>query len=264
MTKNVYEKTATYFDIDDILFFKQVHQLALKNYEQNKDDLEILSTDELANYKKEHSPVIYASTVTKYNKMLDQFITRTEMNERARRKYLILDMDFNQGEEAEALTFKRLFMNYADKQELAYLIYPTISYPTKPRFRCVLFTQKAMTEKSYFQAITWLYGELGLPTLTYTELESLGITHVYDEQTMTIVKALDASNKKIKSNNNAPLYVNGEQIAFAVDKLDNPNKLDNKVWRDVPAPSFKKVKPKQATKLDADRRSERASCRERV
>ena len=64
------------------------------------------------------------------------------MNERARNRYLIIDADYDVGEEDKSQELYDKLIALAKKHNTKLVIYPTISYPTKPRFRAVLFTKK--------------------------------------------------------------------------------------------------------------------------
>lgn len=215
ITKNLYSRYAEYINISDMKFFHYLIELAKESFETHKEEFLEMTTSDIDALKKDRSIVLFASTVSNFSDD-DLIISRPEMNERARRKYLIIDADFDSGEELEASQMiddlKQLSIDFSTPL----IIYPTVSYPNKPRFRAVLFVKKALNESSYHQAMTWLYKMLGR-------------------------EPLDASDLKIRSNNNAPLFINQEQIDVVFDNTTDSElqPLDNVLWKNYPKPRLK-------------------------
>ena len=216
VTKNLYSKYAQYIDLDDSAFFHHSIEAAKHAFESG-----IYENVSIDNIKKSYTPVIYASSVSSRTAD-DELITRRKMNERAIRKYLIIDADFNVGEEDQSEELYQKLIALASKHNTKLIMYPTISYPEKPRFRAVLFTKRSLNAAAYYKAMSWLYDELG---------ES----------------ATDRSDFEIRSNNNAPVFVNKEQLDRIFDNTDDDSLelLDSKLWNMYTAPAKLRQKKKK-------------------
>lgn len=214
VTKNLFDDKARFIDIPDKDFFHYAINFAKDSYELTGD----ISPDQIDDFKKKYTMVIFASFVSNQTAD-DYYIKRKEMNKRAKRKYLIIDADFNEGEEKESEDFYNKCIEIANKHNTYLVIYPTASYPIKPRFRVVFFTKRALTEGSYNQAMQWLYDELE-------------------------TKPNDASDYKLKSNNNAPIFIHSDQINKIYDNTQEENLdfLDSSHWKHYPKPKVKKIK----------------------
>ena len=108
-------------------------------------------------------------------------------------------------------------IDLAEKLKTPLVIYPTISFPKKPRFRAVLFSKRALDHASYVQAMRWLY-------------------HVLNE------KPTDASDLSMNSNNNAPCFNCKEQIEMIVDTTQDKDlkPLEPALWSSFPKPKLQK------------------------
>lgn len=223
VTEGLYKNYAEYIDLKDDVFFHQAIELAKERYYRDQEIFNEM-TDEDFKKLKQKSIVVYASTVSNFTND-DILILRPEMNERARRKYLIIDADFKENETEESNELVQNLKQLAADLQTPLIIYPTMSYPSKPRFRAVLFVKNQLSEATYHQAISWLYFMLG-------------------------VKATDDADYKIRSNNNAPFFVNQEQIDFIYDTTTDETlkPLDNSLWRSFDKPRVSKtvVNPKNA------------------
>ena len=96
VTKNLYEGYATFIDVLDHEFFHHAIQAAIVRLQEGHMDL--LDVDKI---KQELTPVVYCSSVISKTKD-DDIIARTELNQRSTKKYLIIDADYNIGEEDES------------------------------------------------------------------------------------------------------------------------------------------------------------------
>lgn len=215
ISENLYQPVVKFIDVPDVDFFKLSLQAAIKQFETRGE-----INENLDKFKRRHTPVIYASTVTKKRKE-DDIMTRKSLNQRAKRRFIMIDVDLESG---DIKTYNRLRKNLIDLSENlnTYLvIYPTVSYPEKPRFRAVLFTERLLDKKGYYQAVHWLYDEIDSPILDKGDL--------------------------YMSNNNAPLFTNNEQVDEIYSNLDDPDRtpLDNKLWK-----SYRKPKTKDDTPVD--------------
>lgn len=239
MTQNVFERYATYYDLPDKELFHFLIEKAKANYNEHPDYFDELTEEDLANLKRTSIPVLFASKVAS-QKNDDFKLMRADMNERATRKYLIIDADFDQGEDAVSQQLYDKIIEVAEQYKTPLVIYPTTSYPAKPRFRAVMFSAKSLNEATYHQAMSWWYDQLGVPKLSESEVKIAEAILTPDEY--TLYKGLDASNKNIRSNNNAPYFTNAEQLQAVVDttKDSELKPLDNTLWKSQPKPRVKR------------------------
>jgi len=215
---NYYQRNADWIDLSDIDFFKYAIDFAILKYETEYADRDHLSQEEVANIKKNDIPVIISSTIT--SKKKDEVsMKRKAINERIKMRSIILDADFEKGDEEQADLFKNNCILVAKQHNTPILIYPTPSYPEKPRFRVVFFAKSLLNEDTYYQAVHYLYDQLKFD--------------------MT-----DKADENIKSTNNAPYFINKDQVNNIYSDLDNKElqPLDNKLWKEYPRPKRKKKK----------------------
>lgn len=160
---------------------------------------------------KESSPVVFASTLSKQQPDERAHVARkVAHSDRVRRKFVMLDVDYDPGEEQLASELRSRAIEFADKHGTHLLIYPTISWPVKPRFRIVVFCSRVLNARSYMQAVKWLAGEL--------------------EYAIT-----DMSDMSIRVNRNLPSFNDQSQVDAIYSTLrdDTRKPLDNSLWRDV-------------------------------
>ena len=122
------------------------------------------------------------------------------------------------------------------------IIYPTISYPKKPRFRAVMFTKTLLGEAEYYQAMTWWYNQLGILDVNKNKTADKDLYDVLEGLDKDLVDAADTSNKNIRSNNNAPFFTNFEQLDFIYDTTQDETleRLDRSLWQKFDKPALKK------------------------
>ena len=242
LAKNVYQRNVTYYDGDDITIFHYLLEKAKSLFIENSHYFETLSDEELAKLKKNETPVIFASTVTSMKPEFDFSMIRADMNDRAKRKYLIIDADFDAGQEESSQYLYNKIIEVADEQKASLLIYPTISYPKKPRFRAVMFSKTALGEAEYYQAMTWWYNQLGILDVNKNKTADKDLYDVLEGLDKDLVDAADTSNKNIRSNNNAPFFVNFEQLDFIYDTTQDKElkPLDRSLWQKYEKPTLKK------------------------
>ena len=209
VTSSVFDKIAQFIDVDDRQFFAT----ALNEAKQRQSDNSLESTDCDLDDIKKHCPVCYMSTVAKRTDA-DEYIDRKTLNKRGRRKFIMIDADFEESQADESSKLRTNLIKLADKLNTWLLIYPTLSFPVKPRFRAVLFAKRQLDANSYIKAMKWLY-----------------------EQCDT--KPTDGSDLRIVANRNLPLFINDEQIASIYSNLDDDSRtaLDNALWKNVKAPT---------------------------
>lgn len=228
VTKNVFQTHAVYEDGTDMHFFHSALLAAKYKYQlltESEDFTGQLDESDIDRIKKYETPVFYMTTVSKYTKD-DVRIARTEMNKRGRSKFIVIDADFDPGEERQSDYLRKQLIELADNHQTPIVIYPSISYPLKPRFRAVLFTSRQLNENTYYKAVKWLYDTIGL-------------------------KAKDIGDYQIKSPNNCPVFVNDRQIKAVYDttQSDGLKPLDNALWKDF---DDKPKKDRKAVPNDTD------------
>lgn len=222
VTKNLYEKFAQYVDMESMKFFIQMSKRAFDVYKTGKK------------FKKNETPVVYGSSVKDFNDEYDKVIARVEMNQRGvLRDFIGIDWDFDEGDEDKLEKLLTNLKQFHEKYQTPIIIYPTFSYPKKPRVRTVMFTEEEMDKMSYAQAVTF------------------------------VVKALDVdpkdeSNYNIAHNFNLPIINTPEQKEMMtfhktyVDKL--PNALWSKVKSNVPVRKSVAVKRTPVSRIESQSR----------
>lgn len=207
--QNVYGADARYIDLSDTDFFHYAIQIAKNKYSEDKKNNIIYTSDDIDDIKKNQTPVFFASNLSKRTDQ-EIYVKRRGLKDRLRRKYLIIDADFDPGEEEQSEELFNKSIELANKYKTPIVIYPTASYPIKPRYRIVFFVKRMLNETSYEKAMRWLYSELE-------------------------TEANDNDDYRITGNNNAPIFFNDEQLEKIVDTTqdDNLELLDNKLWKDI-------------------------------
>lgn len=209
ISQNVYDRDARYIDLSDQDFFHEAIKIAKRKYEDDKSN-EIIYTDEdIEQIKKNQTPVFFASNLTKRSNQ-EIFVRRRGLKDRLRRKYLIIDADFNQGEEEQSQKLFDKAISLAEEYETPIVIYPSASYPLKPRYRIIFFVKRMLNATSYKKAMIWLYSELE-------------------------TEATDRSDFYITGNNNAPIFFNEAQLDKIIDTTQDKDlkPLNNKLWSHI-------------------------------
>ena len=209
VSQNVYDRDARYIDLSDQDFFHEAIKIAKRKYEDDKLN-EIIYTDEdIEQIKKNQTPVFFASNLTKRSNQ-EIFVRRRGLKDRLRRKYLIIDADFNQGEEEQSQELFDKAISFAEEYETPIVIYPSASYPLKPRYRIIFFVKRMLNATSYKKAMIWLYSELE-------------------------TEATDRSDFYITGNNNSPIFFNEAQLDKIIDTTQNKDlkPLNNKLWSHI-------------------------------
>lgn len=218
ITNSMYDLYARYIDLDDRDFFRNCLEIAKTNIHK-LEEVEV-------NRIKQSTPICYMSSLSSQKKE-EQIVMRKLLNSsRGRRKFLMIDADFDIGQENDSEELIAKLKEFADQMKTPLMIYPTISYPEKPRFRAVLLVKRGLNDSKYWCAMTWLY-----------------------EQLQT--EALDASDFRITANRNLPIFCNEEQVKAAYSTFDNLElqPLDNSLWKDVKAPAKKELTKEQIADL---------------
>lgn len=212
-TPTMYVKNATYVDLPDIEFFQHCLTVAQARFESGQTDENDVSVDVI----KKSTPVAYMSTVTKMTEDDKTSLSRREINERGRRRFIMIDADYDAGDEDESSQVRNKIIELAREHSTPVLIYPTASYPEKPRFRAVMFTKRVMPDTQYYKAMSWWFDQLG-------------------------IEPIDEADMRITANRNLPVFTNPEQIEQIYSTLtdDELQPLDNSLWKDYTAPKKKK------------------------
>lgn len=218
ITNSMYDLYAKYVDLDDRTFFSRSVDIA----KENMFKLQEVEIDRI----KQSTPVCYMSSLSS-QKSEEQIVLRKVLNSsRGRRKFLMIDADFEIGQEIDSEKLIERLKSFADKMKTPLLIYPTISYPEKPRFRAVLLVKRGLNDSKYWCAMKWLYDQLE------TEI-------------------LDASDLRITANRNLPIFCNEEQVKAVYSTFDDLSlePLDNSLWKDVKAPPKQELSEEQLADL---------------
>lgn len=217
--ENLYAKKLHYVDIGDADFFALATEAAVARFRLDSESENSESVDKVKN----STPVVFNSTLSKIDAGEESVIDRKMANdERARRKFLMIDADFDPGEEDDSRDLRDSVVRVAEDNGTPVLIYPTASYPDKPRFRAVLFTKRAMSAENYFQGMTWWFDQLGQ-------------------------EPNDPSDMRMSANRNAPRFTNQDQVDGVFTTIGGAGLelLDNKLWSKYPKP--KKRRPRSST-----------------
>lgn len=218
ITNSMYDLYAKYIDLDDRNFFQNCVEIA----KDNMFKLQEVDIDKI----KQSTPVCYMSSLSS-QKSTEQIVMRKVLNSsRGRRKFLMIDADFEVGQENDSERLITKLKDFADRMQTPLMIYPTISYPEKPRFRAVLLVKRGLNDSKYWSAMTWLYDQLD-------------------------TKVLDASDLRITANRNLPVFCNEDQVNAVYSTFDQENlqPLDNNLWKDVKAPPKQELTEEQLADL---------------
>lgn len=208
-SKGVYSKKAYFNDADSFDFLEQSCRLSLKAFNNG-----------VVFDKKKNAPVLYATTVKDFNSSNDNVIFRKEMNKRGiLRDFVGIDWDFNKGEIRKLKEAIIGIKKFSKKYNTSFIIYPTNSYPNKPRMRSVFFVDKLLNADEYTKAVIFILKEIG-------------------------VDPKDNNNYDIKHPFNMPSISNEKQIKMI--KVVGKERLNYEVFKDTKVP--KKMK-KKSTKI---------------
>lgn len=242
LTKNVYQRNVTFYDGDDITIFHYLLEKAKSVFIENSNYFESLTDDEIKKLKKNNTPVIFASTVSSMKPAFDFSLIRSDMNDRAKRRYLIIDADFDAGKEEPSQYLYNKIIEVAKEHNTPLIIYPTVSYPEKPRFRAVMFTKNLLGAAEYYQAMSWWYDQLGIFMINKNARADQDVYEVLEGLEKDLVDAADTSNTNIRSNNNAPFFVNFDQLDAIYDNTQEEGLelLEKSLWKDYDKPRLPK------------------------
>lgn len=203
--QNYFERYAHFQEISALKFFYDLSKKAVRRYKNGKK------------LNKQQTPVVFGTSIQDFNSTKDNVIARIEMNQRGvLRDFIGIDWDFDTGEEDKLQTVLESLRTFSQKHETPVLIYPTASYPKKPRIRTVMFTKEMMNGSEYDKAVTFVEQVLGV--------------HHNDE-----------TNYDIKHNFNLPVINNDAQLQRLELIMKHTHKpLDNELWSET-KPSSKKT-----------------------
>lgn len=209
------DRFCTYCDMNDRDFFLAVIEKAKNSVEAAQEFINEHADEDRGGVAllKQNTPIIYISSLSKQIE-IESVITRSLISsDRARRKFIMGDVDFDAGEEDLSNNLRNALISFADKYKTPLLIYPTISYPIKPRFRFVFLTNRVMNYKNYWKAVKWVYEQVGF-------------------------EATDTSDFRLNANRNAPLFYLDEQVKNIYSTFNDMDlkPLDNSLWKDEEVP----------------------------
>ena len=225
ISRNLYDPEAQYINLSDQDFFKEALATATENYYQHKEQLaEADIQDKFDEVKHQATPVFYGTTVAK--KTADDDVRpRIEINQRLRRKFIVLDMDFNAEQADLSKWLYNYLIDFAKYYHCQLVIYPTASYPEKPRFRAVIFVKNQLNQKTYWQAAHWVADQITRPVNLYKSQINRPNSTINVAELMVngsqIKKFFDKGYDNILSNNNVPVFISEEQVNAVYTNLDD-------------------------------------------
>lgn len=199
---NLFAKHCTYNPLDDRTFFHTALTIAKNNVMEGLDKKDV--------------PVVFGSKLLKQTKD-DEIVMRKEAQdrERVKRSFIILDIDYNEDEQEESEALWDRIIEFGQDYNTPIMLYPTLSWPTKPRFRAVFLTKSLLNAVQYEKAVKWLAGEL-------------------------FYEITDPMDYHISPNKNLPVFTSQEMANAAYSTFDNLllEPLASEYWKGV------KVKPR--------------------
>lgn len=210
---SVYDYRLDYIDLEDREFFIECLENA-----KNGELVSTLSSIDKDEIKKKYSPVLFFSKLSKQTKS-ETVINRSMFDwDRARRRFIMLDLDFDEGEEDLSKQTYDELINFAELLKTPIMIYPSTSFPEKPRYRVVFLTQRLLNQSSYYQAVNYIYSNLS-------------------------IDKMDKLDTNIKMNRNLPIFRNLEQIEAIYSTFDDEKlkPLNNNLWKHLPKPRKKRI-----------------------
>lgn len=203
---NLFARYAEYIDLTDRDFFTACLDKARETVSET--------------ITKQNAPIAFCSRLAS-QKTSESLVTRKTVHDasRTKRRYLMIDADYEPDQTRQANKLYSAARSLAETHRTPIMIYPTLSYPQKPRFRVVYLTRELMNAQRYEQAMIWLYDQLGLT-------------------------ATDPSDTRITTNRNLPAFCTEDQLDIIYSTFDNEalEPLDNTLWKNTPLPP----KPKTA------------------
>lgn len=197
-SRNMFERYVSYQEMNSQVFFHEMCKKAIKRYQRG------------VKLPSNKTPVVYGSSVKDFDKEKDGVMARLEMNERGvLRDFIAIDWDFKEGDEDKLNTLIESYQAFAQEYETYIYIYATKSYPTAPRVRTVVFTDREMDATEYAKAVTFM-------------TDKANVDHE------------DEFNYFINHNFNLPVINNKaqyERLTLFAKKGYKP--LDNDLWKDV-------------------------------
>lgn len=188
-----------------------------------------LASESDKDFVKRNTPIAHVSTLAN-RAGAEDICSRLTVHDEARagRKFLMGDVDFDVGQEADSAELRQRLIDFADLHHTPLMLYPTMSYPAKPRFRFVLLARRTQHRIGYWRAMTWLYGELGMP-------------------------ATDETDFLITANRNLPVLVSQEQVDFCLSTFEDESlePLDPTLWKGIEVPERIRRKSAPFTPVDA-------------
>lgn len=144
---SLFAKHCEYNSLDDRTFFTTALEIAQK-YQVDSID-------------KNNIPVVFGSKLLKQTK--DETIVPRKVaqdRERVKRSFILLDVDYNEDEQELSEALWNRIIEFGHTYSTPVMMYPTPSWPTKPRFRAVFLTKSLLNATQYEKAVRWLADEL--------------------------------------------------------------------------------------------------------
>lgn len=222
ISDNLYSRRCSYVDLPDREFFAEALRIA------GEMQMSIAGSGVSKEFVKKHTPIAHISCLSKQTSGENDVDRRYIHGERARRRFLMGDVDFNPGQEKESKDLRERLISFAHAEKTPLMIYPTISYPQKPRFRFVFLTTRLMDGTQYHKTMLGLYSKVGY-------------------------EATDASDFNIAMNRNLPVFDSREQVDAVFSTFEDGS-LEPLDWsplaKGVRLPKRKKPRLEEASASD--------------
>lgn len=193
---NLYARYARYLDLPDREFFTTCLDTAKRHLtpDMSKDD----------------APIVFCSSLSA-QKPEEGIVTRRTVHDtqRVKRRFLMIDADFDAGQEDESDRLRNAIMRFGAEQKTPVMIYPSFSFPHKPRFRAVFLVSRLLDERRHHQAMQWVYEQLG-------------------------TTSTDESDLRITTNRNLPVFRDDEmaQACYSTFEDEQLQPLDHRLFFD--------------------------------
>lgn len=180
---NLYVRFARHVDLSDQEFFSICLDAAKRNLAPN------MSKDE--------APIVFCSQL-KSQTAEEVIIARRSVHDpsRAKRRFLMIDADYDAGQEHESDSLRNAIMRFGKDHQTPVMIYPSFSFPDKPRFRAVFLVSRLLDDRRHYQAMSWLYEQLDF-------------------------ESTDPSDLRITTNRNLPVFRDDEMADAVYSTFDD-------------------------------------------
>lgn len=173
---NLYAQYARFLDLNEREFFVGCLDAAKRHLKPEM--------------RKEDAPIVFCSTLTsqtKEEKLVPVKRRVVHDDTRVKRRFLMIDADYEAGQGPDSDALRRAIMEFGAEHNTPVMIYPSFSFPDKPRFRAVFLVDTLLDARRHHQAMRWLYEQLDS-------------------------ESTDASDLRITTNRNLPVFRDNDMV----------------------------------------------------